>query len=205
MTPERYQQVKRILKSAVECDTGRQAAFVAEACADDEQLLVEVESLLRHQQPAADFIEESAFEVTARMLADGEDESAIGRHIGPYRITGEIGRGGMGAVYLAVRDDEQYQKQVAIKLVKRGMDTDAVIRRFRNERQILANLDHPNIARLLDGGATDEGLPYFVMEYIEGKPIDVHCDSGRLPIAERRRHGLPALRNSGMPPSLGTR
>jgi serine/threonine-protein kinase len=185
MTPERYQQVKRILKSAVECDTGRRAAFVAEVCADDEQLRIEVESLLRHQQPAADFIEESAFEVTARMLADGEDESAIGRHIGPYRITGEIGRGGMGAVYLAVRDDEQYQKQVAIKLVKRGMDTDAVIRRFRNERQILAQLEHPNIARLIDGGTTEDGLPYFVMEYVEGLPIDAYCDSHKLSTDER--------------------
>ena len=78
----------------------------------------------------------------------------------------------MGAVYLAERADQQYKKQVAIKLIKRGMDTDSVLRHFRNERQILANFDHPNIARLLDGGVTENGLPYFVMEYVEGLPID---------------------------------
>ena len=82
----------------------------------------------------------------------------------------------MGAVYLAVRDDDQFEKQVAIKLVKRGMDTDRVLARFRAERQILARLDHPNIARLLDGGATNDGRPYLVMEYIEGEPITTSCD-----------------------------
>ena len=105
--------------------------------------------------------------------------------VGPYRIIREIGRGGMGTVYLAVRDDDQYKKQVAIKLVRRGMDTDFIVDRFRHERQILASLDHPNIARLLDGGTTEDGLPYFVMEYIEGSPINQYCDDRRLSIAER--------------------
>jgi len=91
----------------------------------------------------------------------------------------------MGAVYLAVRADDQFRQRAAIKLVKRGMDTDFVLRRFRNERQILAALNHPNIARLLDGGATEDGLPYFVMEYIEGLPIHRYCDTRRLTIAER--------------------
>jgi tetratricopeptide (TPR) repeat protein len=93
----------------------------------------------------------------------------------------------MGAVYLAVRDDDQYQKRVALKLVKRGMDTADIVRRFRHERQILASLDHPNIAKLLDGGATPDGLPYFVMEYIEGEPITDYCDSHRLSTIERLR------------------
>src|SRR5262249_11433822 len=97
----------------------------------------------------------------------------------------EIGHGGMGVVYLAVRADDHYRKRVAIKLVQRGMDVDFVIRRFRHERQILASLDHPNIARLLDGGATPSGLPYFVMEYIEGQPIDEYCDHNRLSTVER--------------------
>ncbi|MCG3159367.1 MAG: Serine/threonine-protein kinase PknD [Acidobacteria bacterium] len=109
----------------------------------------------------------------------------IGRQIGVYKLVREIGRGGMGAVYLAVRADDQFRQRVAIKLVKRGMDTDFVIRRFRNERQILAALNHPNIARLLDGGATDDGLPYFVMEYIEGLPIHRYCDTRRLSVRER--------------------
>ncbi|MDQ3799566.1 MAG: protein kinase, partial [Acidobacteriota bacterium] len=115
---------------------------------------------------------------------DGAD-AYIGKKIGVYRITKEIGRGGMGAVYLAVRDDREFQQNVAIKLIKRGMDSDQVLRRFRNERQILAALNHPNIARLLDGGTTDDGLPYFVMEYIEGLPITQYCDSNRLTVRER--------------------
>ncbi len=115
----------------------------------------------------------------------------IGRRLGAYRIEREIGRGGMGAVYEAVRVDKEFNKRVAIKLVKRGMDTDFILRRFRKERQILAALDHPHIARLLDGGTTDDGLPYFVMEYIEGQPLYHYCDAHQLNIAERLKlfHG----------------
>ena len=93
----------------------------------------------------------------------------------------------MGTAYLAERADDAFQKLVAIKLIKRGMDTDAILRRFRHERQILAGLSHPNIAMLLDGGTTDDGLPYFVMEYVDGHPIDVYCHEHRLPISERLR------------------
>src|SRR4029077_590638 len=106
---------------------------------------------------------------------------------GPYRVIREIGRGGMGRVFLAERADHEFSRRVAIKLIKRGMDTDAIIRRFRNEREILASLDHPNIARLLDGGTCRDGLPYFVMEYIEGQPIDCFCDERRYSISERLR------------------
>ena len=91
----------------------------------------------------------------------------------------------MGTVYLAVRDDEAYRKEVAVKLIKRGMDTDGIVRAFRTERQILATLDHPNIARLLDGGTTDDGRPYFVMDYVEGVPLDVYCDAHTLSILDR--------------------
>ena len=93
----------------------------------------------------------------------------------------------MGAVYLAERADAQFEQRVALKLIKRGMDTDAMLARFRSERQILAFLDHPNIARLLDGGTTDDGLPYLVMELVEGVPIDAYCDEHRLSIDERLR------------------
>jgi non-specific serine/threonine protein kinase/serine/threonine-protein kinase len=103
-----------------------------------------------------------------------------GVRIGPYRLVRELGRGGMGTVYLAVRSDDAFQQRVALKVLKRGMDTDAIVRRFRTERQILASLDHPLISRLLDGGATPEGLPYFTMEFVEGQPIDEYCDSQRL-------------------------
>jgi serine/threonine-protein kinase len=105
--------------------------------------------------------------------------------IGPYKIIREIGYGGMGAVYLAVRDDDQFKKHVAIKLMKPGLDSDLRFRRFHRERQILANLDHPNIAKLLDGGTTEEGIPYLVMDYVEGIPIDNYCDEKKLPTIER--------------------
>jgi eukaryotic-like serine/threonine-protein kinase len=107
------------------------------------------------------------------------------RPIGPYKLLKELGHGGMGVVYLAGRADDQYQKRVAIKVIRAGMDGAEIVRHFRRERQILAGLDHPNIARLLDGGATAEGLPYLVMEYIQGQPLHAYCDSHRLPIVDR--------------------
>ncbi|HEY0078086.1 MAG TPA: protein kinase, partial [Pyrinomonadaceae bacterium] len=120
--------------------------------------------------------------------SDPEDPNSMtGRRIGAYQIVREVGRGGMGAVYLAERADSEFRRNVAIKLIKRGMDTDFIIRRFRNERQILAALEHPNIACLLDGGTTEDGLPYFVMEYIEGRPLYQYCDSEKLSIRERLR------------------
>jgi non-specific serine/threonine protein kinase/serine/threonine-protein kinase len=100
--------------------------------------------------------------------------------LGPYRLIREIGHGGMGTVYLGVRSDDAFQKRVAIKVLKRGMDTDSIVRRFRHERQILASLEHPFIASLLDGGSTPDGRPYFAMEYVEGQPIVDYCDTHRL-------------------------
>jgi eukaryotic-like serine/threonine-protein kinase len=105
--------------------------------------------------------------------------------VGPYRLIRELGRGGMGAVYLGVRDDDAFQKRVAVKVLKRGMDTEAIVRRFRHERQILAGLEHQNIAGLLDGGTTQDGLPYFAMEYVEGQPIVDYCDTRGLDTTAR--------------------
>jgi serine/threonine-protein kinase len=121
--------------------------------------------------------------------ADAASAPALvpGRRVGTYRVIAQLGRGGMGAVYLAERADAEFHKRVAIKVVQAGPDRDAVLARFRQERQILAALDHPNVARLLDGGTTDDGLPYFVMEYIEGQPITDYCDERRLGIAARLR------------------
>ena len=116
-----------------------------------------------------------------------DEQSMLGRHIGPYRIEREIGRGGMGTVYEARRDDGEFQHRVAIKLIRSGMDRDFVLSRFRNERQILAALDHPNIGRLLGGGTTQDGNPYFVMEYIEGQPLYRYADAQRLNISDRLR------------------
>src|SRR5690606_2456991 len=103
----------------------------------------------------------------------------------PYRIVREIGRGGMGAVYLAERADGEFDQRVAVKLVKRGMDTDEILARFRHERRILASLEHPSIARLYDGGATDDGLPYLVMELVDGETITSYCNRLRLTIDQR--------------------
>ena len=138
---------------------------------------------------------------------DDIGEYPVGYRVGPYQFVSRIGRGGMGAVWLATRFDREYRKQVAIKMVKRGMDSQEILRRFRTERQVLANLDHPNIARLIDGGSTPDGLPYLVMEYVEGMPIDQYCEQRRCSISERLnlfRDGLlrRALRapKSGRPP-----
>lgn len=185
MTPERWQEVKQLFQSVVEFDSGRRNELLAVACGGDNMLRKEVEALLASDEQAADFIEQSAFDVAARVLADRDAESALGRCVGPYKITREVSRGGMGVVYEAARADDQYQQRVAVKLIKRGVDTEDVLRRFRHERQILANLDHPNIARLLDAGTTEDGLPYFVMEYVEGEPIGEYCDRQRLPTTER--------------------
>lgn len=189
MTPERWLQVKEIFNAALDRPVGEREPFLDKACGDDQSLRHQVEYLLNSHQHAGDFIETPAAVSFDSLFADDaitlQLDSMAGRRIGAYKLIREIGRGGMGAVYLAVRADNQFNQRAAIKLVKRGMDTDFILRRFRNERQILAALNHPNIARLLDGGTTDDGLPYFVMEYIEGLPIHRYCDTHRLAIAER--------------------
>jgi serine/threonine protein kinase len=136
------------------------------SCANDKTLLREAEKLLAHDTTA---FEEFAEFAATRLRHHERDR--MGERLGAYAIVRELGRGGMGAVYLAERADGQFEKRVAIKVLKRGTDTDEVLRRFRIERQILANLEHPNITRLLDAGMTSDGLPYFVMEFIEGTPI----------------------------------
>jgi len=146
-------------------------------CAQDAELRAEVESLLASDCDSGTVIAEAVQSEASKLF---DLEPLPGKRVGAYRIVREIGRGGMGAVYLASRDDEVYQKQVAIKVVKPGMDTADVLDRFRYERQILASLEHPYIARLFDGGSTDEGVPFFVMEYIEGEPVNVFCRSKTL-------------------------
>ena len=172
MTPERWQQINDIFHAALAVDCGQRLAFLDKECDGDDALRAKVKALLTSHQEMEGFIAGSVFADAARLLVEDEAQEMIGQRIGLYKISKEIGHGGMGTVYLSTRDDDQYEKLVAIKVVKRGMDTDLVVDRFRNERQILASFDHPNIARLLDGGSTETGLPYFVMEYIEGQAID---------------------------------
>lgn len=184
MDSERWQRIENIFQSALDCDPNRRAALLDAECAGDAALREEIESLLA-SYPNSGFTENGAFPEAVKILERRAQSLAEGKQIGPYRIVREIGQGGMGVVYLAARADDAFQKFVAIKVIKRGLDTDAVIQRFRSERQILATLDHPNITRLLDGGTTADGLPYFVMEYIEGEPIDRYCDAHKLNVTER--------------------
>ncbi len=181
MTPERWQQIKVILDGALERDEPERAGFLEAACQGDDELRREVESLAASEAEIGDFIETPVF----RIRLDEVEPLAAGERIGVWRIVREIGRGGMGAVYLAERADQEFEQRVAIKVVRRGMDTDEIVRRFRSERQILAHLDHPNIATLFDGGTTDDGRPYFVMEYVEGQPIDEFCDQRKLSVRQR--------------------
>lgn len=185
MTPERWQRINEMFHAALVLDGKERSAFLVAQSAGDDALRGKVAALLASHEQAEGFIQGSVFGDAAQLLVEDEAEAMIGQHVGLYKINREIGRGGMGTVYLATRDDDQYQKQVAIKVVKRGMDTDLVLARFRNERQILAGFDHPNIARLFDGGSTETGLPYFIMEYIEGQAIDEYCDDRRLSTAAR--------------------
>jgi len=184
MQTERWHRVKEIFSAALDREPAERARYLEEACAGDSELLAEVRSLLDSHETAGDFIEEPAAERSG-WVKQRAAKDWIGRRLGPYRIVAEAGRGGMSQVFKAIRDDQEYEKQVAIKVLKPGLDTDSLLRRFKAERQMLAQLSHPNIAHLLDGGATDEGAPYFVMEYIEGKPIDVYCDERKLGIDER--------------------
>jgi TolB-like protein/Tfp pilus assembly protein PilF/tRNA A-37 threonylcarbamoyl transferase component Bud32 len=189
VTREEWRRIKAVAAGALEQPDDARGAYLAATCGDDRDLREQVESLLASAAEASPL-----FETPSLLLAGARaivetlarfESSRVGEQIGAYRVVRELGGGGMGAAYLAVRADQTYERTVAIKVLKRGMDTEAVLRRFRHERQILAGLDHPNIARLLDGGTTADGLPYFVMEYAEGVPIDRYCDERQLSIRER--------------------
>ena len=185
MTPDRWKEVKEVLDAALGRPAEERGALVREVCAGDAELRAEVESLLACDGQANEFLESAARPAALRSLLDAPPEAPAAARIGPYKVLSEIGRGGMGAVYLAERDDHEYRKQVAIKLVRGDVDSASVVGRFRQERQILAELDHPNIARLLDGGTTDEGVPYLVMEHVEGVPIDAYCEARQLSVDQR--------------------
>jgi len=185
LTPERWQQLKQIFGIAIERAPQERAAYLDQACANDSALRTEIEFLLASHDHAEEFIEAPRFEDAMTVILDAPVERIEGRRIGSYQLMRELGCGGMGTVYLAHRADDEYRKLVAIKVVRRGMDTKDIVRRFRNERQILASLEHPNIARLLDGGTTEDGAPYIVMEYVEGTPIANYCDEHRLKTTER--------------------
>ncbi|HEY7391545.1 MAG TPA: serine/threonine-protein kinase [Bryobacteraceae bacterium] len=182
MTPEEWQRVKQILDGALEIAPGERAAFLDQACEDDAVLRAEVESLLLAFANAGTFIEKPV--TTSGQFVQPEDllqDAALG----PYRIVQLIAEGGMGAVYQAVRVDEVYRKLVAVKIVRNCIYGDYVLKRFETERQILAHFDHPSIAKLLDAGTTPRGRPYFIMDFIVGRQMDLWCDQRRLPTRRR--------------------
>jgi eukaryotic-like serine/threonine-protein kinase len=186
MTPERWQQVKHVLDEAIALDAARRRPYLERIGSADPDLCSEVETLLRHHlQAASGFLVKPMVKDRADSSPTKPIPSRVGNRVGVYQLLEEIGQGGMGSVYRAARADGQYEQQVAVKLVRSGYDTESVLERFRHERQILASLDHPNIARLLDGGTTDDGLPYLVMELIEGIPVDEYCNQHSLSISQR--------------------
>jgi len=171
-----WQRVKDVFQEALSRPAGVRAAYLDTACADEPDLRQEVESLLAAHVEAGSFLSQPA--------SDPGKTEAEGRRIGPYRVLGMIGHGGMGVVYRCVRDDDVFQKTVALKVVPGGARQDHLLR-LTQERQILARLQHPNIATILDGGTTEEGQPYMVMEYVPGEPIDAWCAAHGLGTRER--------------------
>ena len=199
MHPERWRLIDELFHAASELPPNERGAFLASACDGDSSLRAEIQKLIDGSDRAGSFIETpAAVDLSAIPPPDSNPEPLDGLRLGSYEVIREIGRGGMGTVYLAARADEEFRKLVAIKLVTAGFDHASIIQRFRTERQILAGLDHPNIARLLDGGTTESGAPYFVMEYIEGQSIRDYCDS---PSADYHRT-LEAFRRSARQSTL---
>ncbi len=185
MNVEHWPQIKALFAQALEIPASQRAAFLDNACAGDAALRHEVEALLAADAAVSGFLDAPALVETRPALPDEAPQKLLEEHIGAYRLVRLLGRGGMGDVYLAQRDDGAFEQTVALKLVRRGLDTDELLSRFTYERQILAALDHPNIARLFDGGTTDDGRPYFVMEYAPGRPITDYCDDKRLTTKQR--------------------
>lgn len=198
MNEARWQRVTDIVNDCLDLPEAERVEFARKQCGDDTALFGEVQQWLDGARDTTGFLARPAkFDAIAtEALSDAglaqhidaalrNDSSWINRRLGAYRITEEIARGGMGSVFKAVRADDEYEKLVAIKLIRSDVASEVVAQRFRAERQILANLDHPNIARLIDGGRSDDGTPYLVMEFVDGLPIDQYCKQHVLRIPER--------------------
>ena len=197
MTEARWQRITDLVNDGLNLPDAEQLAYARAQCAGDAALFAEVSQWLQSAADASEFLAQPAaidaltLDLLVEDIADRMDAASapgrdwINRRLGAYRITEAIARGGMGSVFKAVRDDDEYQKQVAIKLIASNVAEDILAQRFRAERQILANLEHPNIAHLIDGGRSEAGTPYLVMEYVDGAPIDAYCEAHSLPINER--------------------
>ncbi|HEY3176916.1 MAG TPA: serine/threonine-protein kinase [Candidatus Polarisedimenticolia bacterium] len=189
MRPERWRRIEKLYYAAIDLSPDERRAFLDRACADDPDLKQEIEELLRHDTGGGSSIAAAIDGVSRLVMLEG-GEVGPGTSIGAYNIVERIGQGGMGDVYRA-EQVAPVQRSVALKLIKAGMDTRAVIARFESERQALAMMDHPNIARVFDFGSTELGRPYFTMEFVQGVPITRYCDEHRLDTRERLDLFLP--------------
>jgi eukaryotic-like serine/threonine-protein kinase len=190
LSAERWQRLQQLLDEVLERPLAERESAAAKLAVDDDVMRGELLRLLQAGARSDDFLSRPAAELGVSLVIappTNATASAHGRQIGHYRILREIGRGGMGAVFLAERADDQFRQVVALKLLPHEWQNDIAIRRFLDERQILATMEHPAIARLIDGGVTDDALPYFVMQYVDGIPIDRYCDEQRLTIEKRLR------------------
>ncbi|MEO1035257.1 MAG: serine/threonine-protein kinase [Pseudomonadota bacterium] len=183
-TPERFAKIRAIYLAAARLAASERAEFIATECANDTALAEEVHALLALGDADEADVNAAIADVATR-LRNTMDNDVLPDGVGPYRVLDTLGHGGMGRVYLAERADGHFDQKVAIKLVDRNRLSTELVARFRSERQILASLDHANIARLTDGGETDDGIPYLVMEYVDGTPVDQYCDAATLTISER--------------------
>ena len=180
MTPERYKQIQTLFEKALDLNDAQREDYLKQECGEDRELYDEVMSLISADEKA-----HSIFSGSAADYISLDKIAPEGKTFGNYRAVKQIGIGGMGSVYLAERADGVFEQKVALKIIKPGMNTREIVARFEAERQILARLQHPNIARLLDGGISEVGLPYFTMEYVDGKPITEYCDDKNLCVAKR--------------------
>ncbi|MGA7306603.1 MAG: serine/threonine-protein kinase [Rhodothermales bacterium] len=181
MDRDRWDRLKLIFDEAYDKSAGERTEYIRQACGDDVELLADIQSLLAEEDSVHSMLDGVALDASEALTSLSRE----GTQIGPYILVRKLGIGGMGEVYLAERSDGQFEHQVALKLIRGGIHSEHILARFRSERQILARLEHPNIARLLDGGLTDEGQPYFVLEYVDGKPIDEFANSHELRIDDR--------------------
>ncbi len=191
MTPERMRRMEELFHAAAERSGEERDGWLKAECGDDGELLEQVRQLLASDEDSGGSFVSEQVGAALEVFEESQRAGAREKRAGPYRLVREIGQGGMGTVYLGERADEQYQGEVAVKLLRPGFDTDFFLARFRRERQTLARLQHPNIARLLDSGTTEEGLPYIVMEYIAGRTIREHCEEKKLSIEDRLKLYLP--------------
>ncbi|MEM8932725.1 MAG: serine/threonine-protein kinase, partial [Acidobacteriota bacterium] len=180
MTPERWRRIQELFHELLDLPPSERPSALAAATGDDAELRRQVAAML-----AADAEADHSDAAEAAVVRTLEHLETPDLRFGAYRVLKTLGRGGMGTVYLAERDDGQFRQRVAVKRIRAELGDEHTTRRMRQERQILATLDHPSIARLLDGGMASDGRPYFVMEYVEGWPLDVYCDDRKLSIPAR--------------------